>query len=60
MKTTRYVAVHEGEGPGTSRTILATADPDAVAAVVQLLQEHMSRTLHPATPAPNGGQPKAP
>jgi hypothetical protein len=42
--TRRYVAVLEGEGPGTSRPILATADPATVAAVIRLIQE---RLAHP-------------
>lgn len=44
-RTRRYIAILEGEGPGTSRPILATADPDTVAQVIQLLQERMSRAL---------------
>lgn len=43
MRTTRYIAVLEGEGPGTSRTVLASADPEAVAAVMRVLGERLSR-----------------
>ena len=45
--TRRYIAVLEGEGPGTSRTILATADPDTVTEVMRIIRERIER-LPPA------------
>ena len=57
-ETTRYIAVMEGEGPGTSRTILATADPDTVVAVVRIIQDRMGRS--PASTPPVSGTPCGP
>lgn len=58
-RTRRYIAVLEGEGPGTSRPILATSDPDTVARVIRLLQERMGAepsSLHRPTPQTGGAQ----
>lgn len=41
-KTTRYIAVLEGEGPGTSRPIIATADPETVRRVIEIIRERMT------------------
>lgn len=49
-KTTRYVAVLEGEGPGTSRPVIATSDQATVAAVLQLIQERLGKDVE-APPA---------
>ena len=57
-RTTRYIAIMEGEGPGTSRPIVATADPDTVAAVVRIIQHRMGQSLG-STP-PRSGTPLDP
>ena len=58
QKTTRYVAIMEGEGPGTSRTVFATADPKAVAAVMQIVQERMSHEPGAPPSEANGRTPR--
>lgn len=47
--TTRYVAVYEGEGPGTSRPVIATSDPATVAAITRIIVDRVNagQDLHP-------------
>lgn len=46
-RTTRYVTVMEGEGPGTSRAIIATSDPETVRRVCEILRERMNIAASP-------------
>lgn len=57
VHTTRYIAVLEGEGPGTPRPILATADPEIVSRVIALIRERMtaaSSSFEVPSPSGNG------
>ncbi len=55
-KTTRFVAVLEGEGPGTSRPILATGDPECVEAVTRIIQARLGRSPSPVSPPSTKGE----
>jgi len=48
--TTRYVAILEGEGPGTSRPILATSDKDTVDAVLELIKRRLGEAVQDSLP----------
>jgi hypothetical protein len=40
--TKRFVAVLEADGPGTSRPIFATADPETVTEVMRVIRDHLA------------------
>lgn len=46
----------EGEGPGTSRPVLATSDPKTVAAIIRIIQERVGAGL-PSSPKLSAAQP---
>lgn len=48
-KTTRYVAVLEGEGSGTSRPIIATSDKATVDAVLELIRDRLGWDVESAS-----------
>jgi len=57
-RTMRYVAVLEGEGPGTSRPILATADPGTVDRVLAIIRERLGEEVSQVAvnPHTDGGE----
>lgn len=48
--TTRYVALLEGEGPGTSRPLLITGDKEVVESVTRILESRLMCRIEPRIP----------